>query len=377
MKFHHENGLNYIVNNGPWLVNNKPLIVQKWDINMSVDKTELEELPIWIKLSNLPLEAWTTKGISALASRVGKPVIMDNVTASMCKMGIGRVGFARVLVEVSAKKELPSEIEVVYRNGQEKEMCRKKVKVLYDWKPSRCETCCVFGHSDQLCKKNVNKVEVEELVNKNVEKNESKPDVAGVKKTDANNRKTNVVNKIQANATDKLPTGKMDDTRRGLNNKKVYKAKSTIDSQQTNRVVTAQKPMEKTLDSPKKAWNIQQSVLNEIKTTENKYAVLHEIDETVVTDGKSSIREEYNFEFPLMPTLQNQYAALIEEYRRSPDVCLLWEKEQTFVAILINNKKILTIEETKIWPLRMFQIYKKEWEAKWKTECPFIGKFQE
>ena len=81
---------------------------------------------------------------------------------------------------------------------------------------------------------------------------------------------------------------------------------------QTNRVVTTHKTMEKTLDSPKKAWNIQQSVLTEIKTTENKYAVLHETDETVVTDGTSSIREEYNVEFPLVPTLQNQYAALIE-----------------------------------------------------------------
>ncbi|GKC24528.1 hypothetical protein Tco_1026678, partial [Tanacetum coccineum] len=60
--------------------------------------------------------AWTIKGISALSSRIGKPLVMDVVTASMCKMGVGRVGFARVLVKVSTNKPLPYEIEVVYKN---------------------------------------------------------------------------------------------------------------------------------------------------------------------------------------------------------------------------------------------------------------------
>nr|GEW22307.1 RNA-directed DNA polymerase, eukaryota, reverse transcriptase zinc-binding domain protein [Tanacetum cinerariifolium] len=63
-------------------------------------------------LCNVPLEAWTTNGISALASRLGVPLIMYNTTAKMCKVGIGRVGFARVLVEVNASKCLPKEIEV-------------------------------------------------------------------------------------------------------------------------------------------------------------------------------------------------------------------------------------------------------------------------
>ncbi|PWA70936.1 hypothetical protein CTI12_AA260310 [Artemisia annua] len=111
MKFHNSNGMEYVLNNGPWMVNNKPFVVQKWDINMNLDKTEPATLPVWIKLGNLPLEAWTTTGISALASRVGTPMIMDTVTASMCKMGVGRIGYARVLVEVSAEKDLPNMIE--------------------------------------------------------------------------------------------------------------------------------------------------------------------------------------------------------------------------------------------------------------------------
>ncbi|GJT20249.1 zinc knuckle CX2CX4HX4C containing protein [Tanacetum coccineum] len=125
IKFNTDDGIEFVVNKGPWLVKNKPLIVQRWDINMCLDKTKPEIIPLWIKLCNVPLEAWTTKGISALASRVGKPIMMDTTTDSMCKMGVGRIGFARVLVEVSAKKVLPYDIEVVYKNEAKEIICGK------------------------------------------------------------------------------------------------------------------------------------------------------------------------------------------------------------------------------------------------------------
>ncbi|PWA74759.1 RNA-directed DNA polymerase, eukaryota, Reverse transcriptase zinc-binding domain protein [Artemisia annua] len=153
-----EDGLDKVVNSGPWMVSNKPFFVQKWDNHVCLDKKEPDVLPIWIKLGNVPLEAWTTHGISALASRLGKPLVMDSVTGDMCRLGVGRIGFARVLVEVSAKKCLPDLIEVVYRDRDKVEVCRKVVKVETEWVPLRCTECCVFGHSDKNCGKQVNKV---------------------------------------------------------------------------------------------------------------------------------------------------------------------------------------------------------------------------
>ena len=128
------------------------------------------------------------------------------------------------------------------------------------------------------------------------------------------------------------------------------------------------------MDKCKVAEELNGDIEDVLKGTSGVAKVLSE-DE--VTDGTRSIIEEYNVEFPPISTSHNQYLALIEEYERRPDVSLLWQKEQTLVGKLVNNKKIPTIEETKIWPLRMFEIYKKGWEAKWKTECPFIGNFQE
>ncbi|PWA86097.1 hypothetical protein CTI12_AA142600 [Artemisia annua] len=73
------------------------------------------------------------------------------------------VGYARVMVEVSAKKILPDVVEMVYRNRNGGEICRKNVNVKYDWTPPRCSNCCVYGHSDQVCKQCVsNEVQTEE-----------------------------------------------------------------------------------------------------------------------------------------------------------------------------------------------------------------------
>ncbi|GJZ96718.1 RNA-directed DNA polymerase, eukaryota, reverse transcriptase zinc-binding domain protein [Tanacetum coccineum] len=99
-----EEGKKIVLDNGPWLVNNKPLVVQEYNYNMCVVKAEPKNLPIWVKMSNVPFEAWTTRGISALASRIVKPLIMDAVTANMCHAGMASKGFARVLIKNENRK---------------------------------------------------------------------------------------------------------------------------------------------------------------------------------------------------------------------------------------------------------------------------------
>ncbi|GJX38013.1 zinc knuckle CX2CX4HX4C containing protein [Tanacetum coccineum] len=133
MKFHHEEGLNQVVNSGPWM--ESLWWFRKWSVDLNMDKSELDKIPLWVKLCNVPLEAWTIKGICALASRVGKPLVTDTMTTSMCKQGIGMVRYTRVLIEVSAKKELAETIEIVYKNNKGDVKYRKSVKVEYDLKP--------------------------------------------------------------------------------------------------------------------------------------------------------------------------------------------------------------------------------------------------
>nr|GEY86741.1 RNA-directed DNA polymerase, eukaryota, reverse transcriptase zinc-binding domain protein [Tanacetum cinerariifolium] len=74
-------------------------------------------------------------GISAIASRVGKPMIMDQVTADMCHNKVGRIRFAKVLVEIDATKGYTDNVEILYMDAEKKVKRRKYVDVEYAWKP--------------------------------------------------------------------------------------------------------------------------------------------------------------------------------------------------------------------------------------------------
>lgn len=150
-KFNNDEGLNHVLDSGPWMVNNKALLVQKWDPSVCMDKSEPTTLPLWVKLYNMPMEAWCIKGVSAIASSLGKPLIMDKVTTKMCYDGNGRLGLARVLVEVRADKELKKENEICYKNKDLVTTGSKFVKVEYAWTLPTCKKCKVFGHMDSTC----------------------------------------------------------------------------------------------------------------------------------------------------------------------------------------------------------------------------------
>ncbi|GKF87963.1 RNA-directed DNA polymerase, eukaryota, reverse transcriptase zinc-binding domain protein, partial [Tanacetum coccineum] len=68
--FRSNEGIQSVIEMGPWMVNGKPMFVQKWDPTVCLDKAEPKKLPVWVKFRKLPLEAWTTKGISVVASRL-------------------------------------------------------------------------------------------------------------------------------------------------------------------------------------------------------------------------------------------------------------------------------------------------------------------
>nr|GEX61537.1 hypothetical protein [Tanacetum cinerariifolium] len=172
----HEDDMSNVFEQSPWLVNGKPLVVQKWDPNMNIVKSEPKSIPTWVKMYNVPLEAWNVKGISAIASRVGKPVMMDQVTANMCHSGVGRLGYARVLVETDAEKGYTDKIEIIYRDVEKNIKRMKFVDVDYAWKPLVCSHRLVFGHGFKEIKKRTKSAEE---VEKNKHQVQDRPKVNG------------------------------------------------------------------------------------------------------------------------------------------------------------------------------------------------------
>ena len=101
----------------------------------------MARLPIWVHLGNIPLELFSQKGISYIASALENPLYMDRFTASQ-----QRLPYARVCVEMEADAEVPKSIEVEMKNGH-----KVFVSVMIPWMPIKCSYCHIFGHNQNDC----------------------------------------------------------------------------------------------------------------------------------------------------------------------------------------------------------------------------------
>ncbi|GJZ91202.1 ATPase, F1/V1/A1 complex, alpha/beta subunit [Tanacetum coccineum] len=127
-----------VANESPWIVNSKSLMVYKWDPSVGMNKTKLTKVSIWVKLSEVPMEAWTTEGLSAISSSVGRPMIMDSMTTYVCKNRVGRIEYARLIVKIDDVNGFKEVVELQYRDKQQNVKGTKPIKVAYDWKPPLC-----------------------------------------------------------------------------------------------------------------------------------------------------------------------------------------------------------------------------------------------
>nr|GEX05433.1 RNA-directed DNA polymerase, eukaryota, reverse transcriptase zinc-binding domain protein [Tanacetum cinerariifolium] len=57
-----EAGLENVIENEPWLVDQKPFFVQRWVVGICLDKHDQARIPLWVKIYNIPLKRNTDQG---------------------------------------------------------------------------------------------------------------------------------------------------------------------------------------------------------------------------------------------------------------------------------------------------------------------------
>ncbi|XVF49728.1 hypothetical protein PTKIN_Ptkin04bG0036600 [Pterospermum kingtungense] len=103
----------------------------------------MDSMPIWVQLSNIPLELFHQKGIGCVANVVGKPLFTDRITAQQLHLS-----YARVYIEIVVIDSIPKEIEVMLKSGK-----IARVQVSVPWLPAKCMQCKVFRYGDKNCPK--------------------------------------------------------------------------------------------------------------------------------------------------------------------------------------------------------------------------------
>ncbi|XP_062100864.1 uncharacterized protein LOC133806792 [Humulus lupulus] len=142
VKFRDEATRDLVLEIGVLHFDRKPVIVRPWTTELDHMRL-VKSVHVWVRLPGLELQYWGTKCLSALVSTLGKPILVDKVTKDRSMMQ-----FARVLVEIDIADEVPKSIQILNERGQLMEQF-----VEFEWMPTQCKICKVYGHTESSCNK--------------------------------------------------------------------------------------------------------------------------------------------------------------------------------------------------------------------------------
>ncbi|XP_060179602.1 uncharacterized protein LOC132609567 [Lycium barbarum] len=115
----------------------KPIVMKGWELDVEMNKTMVEKVPVWVRLEGLELKYWGQTALMKIASLIGKLVKIDSA-----KNMRERLIYARIMVEVTLNQACPDFVMFENEKGQIIEQ-----EVTYKWRPVLCAHCKNFGHT--------------------------------------------------------------------------------------------------------------------------------------------------------------------------------------------------------------------------------------
>nr|GEV72735.1 hypothetical protein [Tanacetum cinerariifolium] len=104
--------VNEVIENEPWLIRLVPMILNIWTPNATLKRDEIKVAPVWVKLHNVPIMAYSKIGLSLITTQLGRPIMLDTYTSSMCLNPWGKITYTRDLIEISSATALLDSVVV-------------------------------------------------------------------------------------------------------------------------------------------------------------------------------------------------------------------------------------------------------------------------
>ncbi|GJZ34953.1 reverse transcriptase domain-containing protein [Tanacetum coccineum] len=92
-KFASKEGLEKVLQRGPWMIRKSPIILTKWSPNLSLKKGEVTCVPVWVKLHGVPILAFSGDGLSLISTQI---VTVPNVPSKIATEATKSDGFTEV-----------------------------------------------------------------------------------------------------------------------------------------------------------------------------------------------------------------------------------------------------------------------------------------
>ncbi|KAF7815394.1 putative ribonuclease H protein At1g65750 family [Senna tora] len=137
VSFTNQNDFVYAYQEGPWMVADHYLVVQRCRPNFNPkDANEVTKIAAWVRVPSLPLEFYNARCLWRIGDLVGRTLKIDPTTSLT-----SRGKFARICIEINLKKQLVPQVEVRGR-------C---YAVEYEGLHMVCFHCGRYGHTRDLC----------------------------------------------------------------------------------------------------------------------------------------------------------------------------------------------------------------------------------
>lgn len=160
-KFEDVQARDAVLSRGTWYIGKRPMVVTCWGKKPGANNINV--LPMWIKLSNIPDSYWTAEGLSRLASAVGRPLGADFLTAKL-----ELLPYARMQVLYKLGDPMPTEVQATVLDPSTEEKMVSKVLISYPFRPMYCTGCCSLGHTVGACPR-ITRIWVKKSVTTDVE----------------------------------------------------------------------------------------------------------------------------------------------------------------------------------------------------------------
>ncbi|KAI9114885.1 hypothetical protein K1719_013898 [Acacia pycnantha] len=139
VSFSNKEDREYAFQEGPWMIEDHYLIVQRWRPNFNPWKADQCVVAAWVRLPDVPFEFYNVESLRRIGNMIGKMIKVDRSTSIYDKGG-----FARICVEIDLKKPLLPTYLVF---GEER-------AIVYEGLHNVCFSCGKYGHLKVACPTN-------------------------------------------------------------------------------------------------------------------------------------------------------------------------------------------------------------------------------
>ncbi|XP_021849487.1 uncharacterized protein [Spinacia oleracea] len=135
-RFSNVEDYNYVLTQGPWMLDDNYLTIRKWVPNFIPDDSPIRFLTAWVRIPNLAVEYFDKEFLQKIGNKIGKVTRIDHNTA-LAQRG----QFTRLSVELDLNKPLLSKFWLRGRIW----------KVQYEGLRLICFNCGKIGHLGEEC----------------------------------------------------------------------------------------------------------------------------------------------------------------------------------------------------------------------------------